>query len=66
MGVHAAVNDRELTDEELLHIARLMKQRRDYSLKAISRRFQVSVKTLYRIEQRVTRFMSPPIERKPE
>ena len=47
-----------------IEIATLMALRREYTLKALSRRYQVSVKTLYRIAHRhravVTRNMTPP------
>ena len=47
-----------------LEIATLMALRREYTLKALSRRYRVSIKTLYRIARRyrhdVTRNGTPP------
>lgn len=47
-----------------IEIATLMALRREYTLKALSKRYQVSVKTLYRIARRyqpdVTRNGTPP------
>lgn len=48
-------------------IAEAMKARRDYTLKQLSRKFQCSVKTLYRVyERHVTRYESPTTEAMPE
>jgi hypothetical protein len=52
------------THAQQLEIATLMALRREYTLKALSRRYRVSVKTLYRIARRyrpdVTRNGTPP------
>ena len=60
------MSERELTEAEKQLIATLMRERREYTLKALARRWQVSVNTLYRIERRVAKYLPTPTNPKPE
>ncbi len=56
-----------MTPEQEKQIALIMKLRAEYSDKMLARRFQCSVKTLYRAYRRaLTRNESPPTNLQPE